>query len=81
MIPVAVRSKAWVYGRSLVGIAGSNTAGGMDICLLRMLCVVHVEVSLPSVVCLSAVVKPRQWEGTDPPRIVEPGVGWGIDVT
>jgi hypothetical protein len=27
MIPVAVRSKAWVYGRSLAGIVGSNPAG------------------------------------------------------
>jgi hypothetical protein len=28
------RSKAWVFGRSLVGIAGSNPAGGMDACFL-----------------------------------------------
>jgi hypothetical protein len=33
-IPVAARSKAWVCGRSLAGIVGSNTAGGMDVCLL-----------------------------------------------
>jgi hypothetical protein len=33
-IAVAVRSKAWVYGRSLAGIAGSNPTGGMDVCLL-----------------------------------------------
>jgi len=26
------RSKAWVYGRSLVGVAGSIPAVGMDIC-------------------------------------------------
>jgi hypothetical protein len=32
-IPGAARSKAWVYGRSLAGIVGSNPAGGMDICL------------------------------------------------
>jgi hypothetical protein len=31
-IPVAVRSKAWVYGRSLAGIVGSNPTGGMDVC-------------------------------------------------
>jgi hypothetical protein len=31
-IPVAARSKAWVCGRSLAGIAGSNLAGGMDVC-------------------------------------------------
>jgi hypothetical protein len=33
-IPVAARSKAWVYGRSLTEIVGSNPAEGMDICLL-----------------------------------------------
>ena len=31
-MPVAARSKAWVCGRLLVGIAGSNPAGGMDVC-------------------------------------------------
>ena len=33
-VPVAERSKARVYGRSLAGIAGSNPAGGMDGCPL-----------------------------------------------
>jgi hypothetical protein len=33
-IPVTAPSKAWVCGRSLAGIAGSNTAGGMDVCRL-----------------------------------------------
>jgi hypothetical protein len=33
-IPAAARSKAWVCGRSLAGIMGSNPAGGMDVCLL-----------------------------------------------
>ena len=33
-IPVAVRSKAWVYGRSLTGIVGSNPAVGMDVCVV-----------------------------------------------
>ena len=33
-IPVAARSKAWVCGRSLAGIAGSNSAGGIDARLL-----------------------------------------------
>jgi len=36
---VAARSKAWVCGRSLAGIAGLNPAGCMAICLLRVLCV------------------------------------------
>jgi hypothetical protein len=33
-IPVAARSKAWVCGRSLAGIVGSNSTSGMDVCLL-----------------------------------------------
>jgi len=33
-MPVAARSKALVCARSLAGVAGSNPAGGMDICLL-----------------------------------------------
>jgi hypothetical protein len=31
-IPVAARSKEWVCGCSLAGIADSNPAGGMDVC-------------------------------------------------
>jgi hypothetical protein len=30
-IPVAARSKAWVYGHSLAGIARLNPTGGMDV--------------------------------------------------
>jgi hypothetical protein len=33
LIPVAAPSKTWVCSRSLRGIAGSNPAGGMDVCL------------------------------------------------
>jgi hypothetical protein len=33
-IPVAGPSKAWVCGRSLAGIAGSNPTEGMDVSLL-----------------------------------------------
>ena len=32
-IPVVARSKAWVCGRSIAGIAVSIPAGGMDSCL------------------------------------------------
>jgi hypothetical protein len=39
-IPVAAQSKVWVCGRSLAGIVGSNTAGGMDVYLLWVLCFV-----------------------------------------
>ena len=30
-VPVAARSKAWVYGRSPAEIVGSNPTGGMDV--------------------------------------------------
>ena len=33
-VPVALRSKAWVFGRSPAEIVGSNPTGGMDVCLL-----------------------------------------------
>jgi len=33
-ILVAARSKDWVYGRSLVGVVGSNFIGGMGVCLV-----------------------------------------------
>ena len=33
-IPLAERSKASVFGLSLAGIAGSNPAEDMDVCLL-----------------------------------------------
>jgi len=40
-IPVVALSKAWVYGHSFDGIVGSNPAWVMDVCFLRMLCVVR----------------------------------------
>jgi len=40
-IPVASRSKAWVCGRSLAGIAGSNLARRMDVYLMKVLFVVR----------------------------------------
>lgn len=39
-IPVAVPSKATVYGRSVAGTAGLYPAGCMDVCLLYALFVV-----------------------------------------
>jgi len=39
-IPVSVPSKVHFCTRLIAGIAGSNIAEGMDICLLRLLCVV-----------------------------------------
>jgi len=40
-VPVAARSKAQVCGSSPAEIVGSNPTGGMDICLLWVLCVVR----------------------------------------
>jgi len=40
-VPVAARSKVWICGRSPAGIVGSNPTGGMDVCLLWVLCVVR----------------------------------------
>jgi hypothetical protein len=39
-ILVATRSKASFYGLSLTAIEVSNPAGGIDVLLLRVLCVV-----------------------------------------
>jgi hypothetical protein len=38
-VPVAARSKALVCGSSLAGIVGSYPTGGMDVCMLWVLCV------------------------------------------
>jgi len=40
-IPVAARSKAWVFVCSLAVNAGSNPTGDMDVCLSWVLCVVR----------------------------------------
>ena len=39
LIEVAARSRAWVYGRLLADIAGSNPAGGIDVLRLVSVCV------------------------------------------
>jgi hypothetical protein len=39
-IPLVKRSKAWVCSRLFAGIVGSNPIGGMDVCLLWVLCTV-----------------------------------------
>ena len=39
--PVSARSKAWVCGQSLAGIAGSNPAGDIDVSVMTMVCVVR----------------------------------------
>jgi hypothetical protein len=45
--PVASRYKEWVCGSWLAGTAGSNPAGGVDVCLSLVTVVFgHVEVSV-----------------------------------
>jgi hypothetical protein len=78
-IPVATRSKAWFCGRSVAGMASSNLAGSMVVCCER--CVLSgwrlrwadhsPRAVLPSVVCLSVIVKPR-WGSPDSLRAVAP---------
>ena len=79
---MAARSKVWVCGRLLAGIAGSNLARYMDVCLLWVSCVVrkgslrqlyHSSRGVPpKVVHRSSIVKPRQWGGLGPLGIVAP---------
>jgi hypothetical protein len=69
MIPMAAHSKGWDCGRSISGSAGSNPPGGMDVSLLWVLYVFRWRSLwradhssrgvLPSLVCLSVIVKPR----------------------
>ena len=40
---VGAQSKAWVCGRSLAGVPGSNPAWGMDVCLGGVCCQVKVS--------------------------------------
>jgi hypothetical protein len=49
---VAALSKAYVSSRQLAAISGSYPTGGIDICLLCILCVVPVKAS---VTCRSLV--------------------------
>jgi len=71
--PLAARSMAWVCGRSLAGIVGSNPAGGMDVCLLCVFRVVRwrslrrTNVAstgiLPRVVRLNVAEEPHRGRG------------------
>ena len=47
-VPVAARSKAWVYGRSPAEIVGSNSTGGMDVLSVVSVVCCQVEVSATS---------------------------------
>jgi hypothetical protein len=45
---VVALTNAHFCGLSLAGVAVSNPAGGMDVCLLGMFCVLQVEASAMS---------------------------------
>jgi hypothetical protein len=80
---MAVQSKACVCGGSLAEIAGSNSARGIDDCLLWLLFVFkkrslrkthHASRGvLPSVVCLGVILRPRKWGG---PGLLGPVAAW-----
>ena len=80
---VAARSKAWVCGRSPAEIVGSNPIGGIDVCLLWVLCVVRYRSLrradhssrgvLPTVVRRCVWFrKPQEWGGHDPRWVAAP---------
>jgi hypothetical protein len=43
-IPVAARSRAWVFGRSAAEIVGPNPTRGMDVCVEKQ-CVKRVKIT------------------------------------
>jgi hypothetical protein len=45
VIPLVVRSKEWVCSSLIAGITVSNTAEGMDVCLMCLLCIMPVGAS------------------------------------
>jgi hypothetical protein len=56
-IPVAARSKAWVCGRLVDGIAGSNPARSMDVCLL---CLYVVLCCVGRGLCVGLITRPEE---------------------
>jgi hypothetical protein len=56
-IPVAARSKAYVCGRLVAGIPGSNPARGMDVCLL---CLYVVLSCIGRGLCVGMINRPEQ---------------------
>jgi len=53
---VAARSKAQICGRSLAGIAGSNLAGCMDVCVLYAYCVLSGRG-----LCVGMIIRPDEF--------------------
>jgi hypothetical protein len=44
-IPVAARSRVWVFGRSAAEIVGSSPTGCMDVCCVEKQCVKQVKIN------------------------------------
>jgi hypothetical protein len=68
-MPLAARSKAPVCSRSFAGIAGTNTAGAMDMSVVEYCVCCQVEVSATGRLlfqesyrmwCLSVISKPQR---------------------
>jgi hypothetical protein len=55
LIPVAARSKAWVFGRSLAGITGLNPAGGMDVSVFYECCMLSGRG-----LCVGLITRPEE---------------------
>ena len=80
---MAGRSKAWVCGRSLAGIASSNPAVGMDVSVCCECCVLLGRGQCDELItspeesyqvwCLSVIVKPQQYRGPEPLGAVASG--------
>jgi hypothetical protein len=70
---VDAQSKAEVCGRLFAGIAGSNAAEGMDVCLLCLYAVLSCTfatswslVQMSPTVCLNKITKPPMWGSQGP---------------
>jgi hypothetical protein len=55
LIPVAARSKAWICGRSLAGIAVLNPARGLDVCVCCECCVLSGRG-----LCVGPITRPEE---------------------
>jgi len=81
---VAARSKAWVCGLSFTGIALSNPAEDMEVCLFKccvlpdrglyVLLITRPEESYRLWCVLSVIVKPRSRGGPGPLEAIAPWV-------
>ena len=63
--------KAWVCGRSFAGIARSNTAGGIYVCLVNVVFLCHGPITFPEESCRVwwvwfLIPKPQRWGALGP---------------